>query len=110
MEMRRPQRAVAQRRAPLRLPLRGHLLPAHDRQGEEPRHRLVLDHGPRMAGDPRRHGAMARRPPPPFRPPPATTPPPPHPPVPTGGGAVWGGMVAWAPQETVGVPFLASRA
>ena len=42
--------AVAARGAALRLHLRRHLPPTHDRQGPQPRHRLVLDARQRVAG------------------------------------------------------------
>ena len=41
----------------LRLQLRGHFPPAHDRQGQEPRHRLVLHARQRMAGATRRRSS-----------------------------------------------------
>ena len=50
MEMQRAQRAVAARGAALRLHVRRHLPPAHDRQGPQPRHRLVLHARQRVAG------------------------------------------------------------
>ena len=44
----------------LRLHIRGDFPPAHDRQGPQPRHRLVLDAGQRVAGPEERLRAMAR--------------------------------------------------
>ena len=44
------QRAVAARRSPARLYLRGDLPPAHDRQGAQSRHGLVCDDRQRLAG------------------------------------------------------------
>src|SRR5438874_8233665 len=51
MEVRRAQRAFASRGAPVGLHLRRHLQAAHDRQRRESRHGLVLDVGPRVAGE-----------------------------------------------------------
>ena len=50
VEVRRRQRALAPRGRALRLHLRGRLPPAHDRQGPQPRHGLVLDARRRVAG------------------------------------------------------------
>ncbi len=55
VEVQQPQRAVEARRRTFRLPVRGHLPPAHDRQGREPRHRLVFDHRQGMAGAREKH-------------------------------------------------------
>ena len=49
MEVQRAQWAFAPRGAALRLHLRGHFPPAHDRKGRRPRHRLVRDAGQRLA-------------------------------------------------------------
>src|SRR5580693_9054950 len=49
MEMRSPERAVARRRAPAGLYIRGHLPPAHGLSRQKPGFRLVLDPGRRMA-------------------------------------------------------------
>ena len=60
VEVRQPQRAVATRRRPAGLHLRGPLPPPHGDQGPQPRHRLVLGHRRRVArgqGGPR---ALAR--------------------------------------------------
>ena len=46
--------------AAARLRLRGRVPPAYDREGQEPRHRLVRDAGFRMARAPRRLRALAR--------------------------------------------------
>jgi hypothetical protein len=43
----------------LRLHVRRRLPAAHGRQGQEPRQRVVLDHRPRVADDPRRVRALA---------------------------------------------------
>ena len=48
------QRALAPRGGAVRLHVRGRLPPAHDRQGPQPRHRLVLDPRRRVAGRARR--------------------------------------------------------
>src|SRR5919197_202522 len=43
MEVQRAERAVAHRGSPPRVHLRRHLPPAHDREGPQPRHGVVLD-------------------------------------------------------------------
>ena len=43
VEVQRPQCAEPSGGPPLRLSVRGHLPPAHDRQGRKPRHRMVCD-------------------------------------------------------------------
>ena len=50
VEVRRRQRALAPRGRALRLHVRGRVPPAHDRQGPQPRHGLVLDRRRRVAG------------------------------------------------------------
>ena len=49
VEVQRAQRAVAARGGAVRLHIRGHFPPAHDRQGPQPRHRLVRNAGQRVA-------------------------------------------------------------
>src|SRR5665213_181750 len=49
MEVRLAQRGVAAGRQAIRLHLRGHLPPAHDRQGAQPGYRLVFDDRRRVA-------------------------------------------------------------
>ena len=53
--------ALPQRSGALRLHVRGHLPPAPDRQGPEPRHRLVRDPRSRVARDPGGLRGLARR-------------------------------------------------
>ena len=50
MEVQRPQRALEARRRALRLRVRGGVPPAHDRQGPQPRHRVVRHARQRVAG------------------------------------------------------------
>src|SRR5690348_12677297 len=50
MEVQRPECRLDARRAPARLHLRGHLPPAYDHEGPQPRHRLVCHARQRMAG------------------------------------------------------------
>src|SRR6478672_10151861 len=57
--MRRGQRPVTRGRRALRLHVRGCLPPAHDRQGRQPRHRLVRAAGRRLARGPRGLRGMA---------------------------------------------------
>ena len=59
VEVRRGQRAVDGRGRALRVHLRGHVPPAHDRQGAQPRHRVVLDRRRRVAGGARRLRGLA---------------------------------------------------
>ncbi len=60
MEVQCAERAVARRGRALRLPLRGDLPPGPNRQRPQPRHRLVLDHRQRVAGDQSRIRTLAR--------------------------------------------------
>ena len=53
VEMRRAERPVARRGRAARVHLRGRVPPAHDREGPQPRHGVVLDHGHGVAGPPR---------------------------------------------------------
>ena len=59
VEVQRPQRAVAARGGAPGFHFRGRLPPAHDRQGPQPRHRLVLDAGQRVAHPQERLRALA---------------------------------------------------
>ena len=61
VEVRQPQRPVAPGRAPARLHLGGPLPQRPRLQGPQPRHRLVLDHRPRVAARPRSARRLARR-------------------------------------------------
>src|SRR5580658_3515646 len=60
MEMQRAQRALAPRGAAPRLHVRGNFPRPHDRQGPQPRHRLVRDSRHRMARAQSRLRALAR--------------------------------------------------
>jgi hypothetical protein len=60
MEVRRSQRALEARGGAFRVHVRGCAPPAHDNQGPQSRHRLVLDAGFGMAGAQRRLRALAR--------------------------------------------------